>query len=857
MAYKQIKKQYAYGVNGDNLLIPPQPIIAKRDPSTADQAELGTTWVNTIANSVWVLSSITANSSNWTTSPASGVGAFTNVTVTPGDVDVAIGDINITLGNLNVAAGNAVIGGDLTVQGTLAFNGDLDLNSAALIDMTSTLDAAPSILLHANGGTTEQIYLHADQGTAVNSILLASDVGGLTLSSGLASADAINLTASAGGIDMDGALQVNIASSQAAAGAVTVIASAGGITMTAAGGAAKDFNITNTAGSVNITSGEVIANSMVLTSAGGLDFTIAGTGGLDIDMANTSGSINITAGQAVADAIVVDATDAAGGVQIKAGSNGILIGCEADTAVISAGDFVPTSARTITIGGGAVATAIADTIDIAPDGATTDAGASKVLTLNSGNVDTGTLTVSLATGTAASGTHTVDIGTGTGGGTKRVNVGNVDGLTALTFYGSTAINNNVNQDTSINIGTSTGNVYIGNAAAGDITADSAAGISLDSATASNFTVTGVADLTLASVGGSVVIDGSEAAIDAIQLTASDVAGGLDLNSGTGGITVDTTGVFSIDGADASNVTVTGAAKDLTLASVGGSVVIDGSEAVVNAINLTASDVAGGLDFNAGTGGATLDTTGSFSIDGATASNVTVTGAGADLTLASVGGSVVVDGSQAAVDAITLNASDVAGGLDINTGTGGVTIDTTAAFSVDGATASNVTVTGAAQDLTLSSSGGSVNVTASEVAADAIKLNATGVNGGIELWTNVAGTGKIALRSNGYLTTEAGTATDATGPGATAAVAIATNVGVATCSGFTTAAAATLVLTVTNASVTATSAIMVSCSNVGANDSQMTVTRVKPAAGSFAVTLTNSGAAALNGDCIVTYWIISY
>ena len=45
-------------------------------------------------------------------------------------------------------------------------------------------------------------------------------------------------------------------------------------------------------------------------------------------------------------------------------------------------------------------------------------------------------------------------------------------------------------------------------------------------------------------------------------------------------------------------------------------------------------------------------------------------------------------------------------------------------------------------------------------------------------------------------------------------------------------------------------------NKGANDAQMTVTRVEPAAGSFIVTGTNNGAAALNGDVIISFWILA-
>lgn len=102
-------------------------------------------------------------------------------------------------------------------------------------------------------------------------------------------------------------------------------------------------------------------------------------------------------------------------------------------------------------------------------------------------------------------------------------------------------------------------VAIGNASAGAITVDTAAGISLDSATASNFTVTGAsADLTLSSSGGSVNITASEAAADAIVMNASDAAGGINITAGT------------------NNVSITGC--DLVLASVATKIQMNGGAA---------------------------------------------------------------------------------------------------------------------------------------------------------------------------------------------------------------------------------------------------------------------------------------
>nr|NGX57257.1 hypothetical protein [Chlamydiota bacterium] len=67
-------------------------------------------------------------------------------------------------------------------------------------------------------------------------------------------------------------------------------------------------------------------------------------------------------------------------------------------------------------------------------------------------------------------------------------------------------------------------IALGSASGGAMTWDTAAGISIDAATASNFTVTGAADLTLESTAGAVLINSGEAAIDAIVLDASSASG---------------------------------------------------------------------------------------------------------------------------------------------------------------------------------------------------------------------------------------------------------------------------------------------------------------------------------------------
>ena len=278
---------------------------------------------------------------------------------------VAIGSASAGAITVDTAAGislDSATASNFTVTGAGA---DLTLNSAGgSVLVSSTEDAALAIRLHANGGTSETIQIHADQGTGVASVGLLSDVGGITLrATGLASADAINLEAPAGGIDVDAALQINIASSQNAVDAIRIVSSAGGIDIDAVGAATEDINITNTGGSVVLVATEAVADSIVLSSsAGGIDILAPGAGaGLDIDIINTGGSINISATEAAANALTLTAAsgglavslglaniqDSAGNLELNSSAGTILIGNDAVNQNVSLGTA---GARTVTVG---------------------------------------------------------------------------------------------------------------------------------------------------------------------------------------------------------------------------------------------------------------------------------------------------------------------------------------------------------------------------------------------------------------------------------------------------------------------------------------------------------------------------
>jgi len=454
---------------------------------------------------------------------------------------------------------------------------------------------------------------------------------------------ATGLTVSAGGAAITG--NSTVTGDLAVSGALT----AGSITFT---GLSVDGTVTiNTTGAGTTTIGNAAAGAITIDVGTG-NFALNG-GGNEIHLGDDAAANIITLGNATG----------ATSVHIAAGTGDVLIdgavlasitlGNATQTGLISIGvstagenvsinDAVPAASRTTTIAGGTIVGAVTDTIDIAPDGATTNAAAVKVVNINTGTVATGQVLTNIASGTVTSGTHTTNIATGnraagtmdmnimTGTGTKTLDIGNADGLTTTTVLGPVNINTNQNNNVSINGGTSTGTITIGNTAAGAvvlnsgstitigdatagaITADTAANISLDSATSSNFTVTGAgADLLLNSVGGSVLVESTEDAALAIRLHAnggvsetiqihSDQGTGvasIGLLSDVGGITLTATGLAS---ADAINLVATAGGIDMDSALQTN---IASSQAAATAVQITASDAAGGITLTAtGTGG---------------------------------------------------------------------------------------------------------------------------------------------------------------------------------------------------------------------------------------------------------------
>jgi hypothetical protein len=467
----------------------------------------------------------------------------------------------------------------------------------------------------------DSIYLDAQRGGVASGASNAVTGGRIFLTGGDGGA-ADTGTGSAG---QGGTVQLN--SGDGGAGDATIPvggATAGAIQLVGGtGGAGAGAAAGGDGGDINLTGGTAGAAAAGGAGDGG-DVNIKGGVGVGASAADRSGNVNIDAG-------------------LEAGSGvpgSINIGSLSPATAIAIGT---NSVGTITIGDGSSSAVV---VDAGTGGVSIDAQGAGAINIGTSG-DSGAVNL----GTSATG--------------RLINIGNP-------------------LSTEVEIEAITVDI---NAGLGGFTLDTTAGISLD-ATGSNcnFTVDGgTSDLTLESVGGQLILRGGQAASNAVRVETTHAAGGIDIAAGTAGISVDSTGNI--------NISSTGAGTDVALASFTGQAALDGGEAAPDAILIVASNAAGGVDIDAGTGGITLDSTGAISLDAVGASNFTTNGvltlsttsaldaSGNTLALVAgnstagtgeVGGSVTVDagdgaGSGGTGGAITLTAGDGGGGASADGG----------------------------------------------------------------------------------------------------------------------------------------------------------------------------------------------
>jgi len=304
----------------------------------------------------------------------------------------------------------------------------------------------------------------------------------------------------------------------AGTGSISIGTSASARTTSIATGAAAQ---TVTLGSTNSTSSTTIqtgTGAMTFT-AGGI-FDINATGAISLDSTSIASNFTLTANSASNATITINASNAGAGV------GRVVINTDT-SGEISIGENTTGSVRIGSIFGGSLLTYNGST------GYTHTSYGNGSYTLNmqggSGSINFNAGTGSVNIGTTASARST-NIATGA--------------AAQIVTLGST------NTTSSLTLNSGTGAMTFAAGGAFDVNATGIITLDSTSASGSNFTTTAAnSTLTLSAAGGGtnqVIITSAGTGSDAIRIQSSDTAGGIDIDAGTNGIDILTTGDFYVD-----------------------------------------------------------------------------------------------------------------------------------------------------------------------------------------------------------------------------------------------------------------------------------------------------------------------
>ncbi len=439
-------------------------------------------------------------------------------------------------------------------------------------------------------------------------------------------------------------------------GASNVSATSGNLTLsTITGGSligtsAADIDL-------NATTGVTVDGTTVsIDGTDASNFTVTGAA-KDLTLSSSGGSVNVTASEADPAAININAS--AGGVQINAaGLLNVDAGANADIDVTGTFDVLATGAGSIDFTGASNLSTTSGNLTLSTitsgDAIITSAAKVDINSATDTDIDATSGHISLDSTTASNFTVT---------GAADLSLGSTAGSLVLTGGEAAA------DAVTITAGSASGGIDM-NAGTAGVAIDTTGGISADAAGASNFS-TSSGDLTLAATTNSVNITGAENAADAVKIEASNAGGGIDINSGTSGIAMDSTGAFSGDFVGASNLTTD--SGNLTIENTtSGNLILDSAATVsVGETNATKIDIA--------QGGVTTEVKGDLTVDGdlvvlgekiiAKTTEVNIDdmvlflGAGNTISASGQPGGLAVNYQATATDATTAGAGVFTAGID--------------------------------------------------------------------------------------------------------------------------------------------------------------------------------------------------
>lgn len=370
----------AYGLTQALENLSPQPIVAKRAPTTADKAQLGTIWVIPSLGAAYLLVAIANNLATWILLESSGgAGLFSSLTVTPGPTDLE--------GNFLSNGGTFSV-----TSGTHAINISAD---AAATTVNVATGAGAKALTLGSTNTTSATTINAGTG----------DIGLATAATGTITLGAATMTgtltvgqSTAGqtidiGNGVNGGVQtINIASGAYGASSAVNILNGVGTAGTASFDLLSDSGQTQDA-TINIGRGGSIgggANTIVIGTTSGASATTigAGTGAISLTTAAT-GTIDI-GGAAMTGTITVGQSTAGQSIEIgtAAAANNITIGSTTagTTTLQSAGGTFSVS----TLYSGADTGGVATYLGLTPVTDTTQGVGALTLVSTNGNSGTNT-----------------------------------------------------------------------------------------------------------------------------------------------------------------------------------------------------------------------------------------------------------------------------------------------------------------------------------------------------------------------------------------------------------------------------------------------------------------------------------
>ena len=478
--------------------------------------------------------------------------------------------------------------------------------TGAASSWTLASDGAADDLTVGVTGATDSSLILSSTGTGVDAVKMNATAGGLDIDAddgiaidavGAAGEDIV-ITNTGGSISLvatEAVVDAIVLNASTALGGID-ITSQNDIDISTTGAAGEDISLLNTGGSINITATEAITDAIVLNASvagGGIDITsnedidisTTGAAGEDISLTNTGGSINLSSTEKAASAIYLLTNGGTSETIVVTNTQGT------DPAAIgltsSAGGITLTS--NLATADGINLTATGGGLDLdATLGATLD-----VVTFLSLDVTSATAASNISV-VASADTEDLTIGTtGTAGDLLLVSADAFDMLSAGVF--------SIDGTGASNVSTTSGDLVISTITSGELDLTSAGLVDLNAGANLDIDVTGSYDM-LATTTFS--IDGTGASnvtATSGDLTLSTATSGILILSSAGNTTIDALDASSIDiGASivtasdtsAVNIGTSATARTITIGNAA-STILD-----LNAISVDIDGAATGVTIDA-------------------------------------------------------------------------------------------------------------------------------------------------------------------------------------------------------------------------------------------------------------------